>query len=460
VVSRPLDLREAGRIAADLLLHPWIPQTAAELDAALNHHDRILDALAASIRSGARIWRPRNHRLSTKEVGENLPRALLGALEMFPRWAPAPDLAPTELLTENNPAGGLWKELNRVLLIVAHDWSMVTDRVPDLVQWGLVADIAALSGAVAILQEDLLSAALSQGRSEPMVRSMRVAAAALSVCAHTTLEFAVAGPTQDGWIPGPGPPTHVVLPRDTDGIVQAADMLARMLKDNRLRLSASGALQLITTHAMTSAAAGRFLESNGREEVGRALLEHAEHLAAGVRAVRHRLWSPSQRAHQYPLFQARELHWGVERELRPGMSSPNLVQAADAYTAKTLSITEGLSKLVTASIKRGDWAVLDTESASKRLPWKADRWSTTKTAAVIADALREAARAVKPFGSAADVPDMISTNSPETAHQVLRPVISGLFRPRVPSIGVSPYRRSPPPPQPPPGHTPRPPPGR
>jgi hypothetical protein len=458
-VNRPLDLREAGRIAADLLLQPWIPQTGAELDAALNHHDRILDALAASLRSGARIWRPRNHRLSTQEMGENLPRALLGALETFPRYAPAPDLAPTELLTENNPAGGLWKELNRVLLIVAHDWSTVTDRVPDLVQWGLVADIAALAGAVALLQEDLLSAAITQGRSEPMVRSLRMAAAALSVCAHMTLEFAVAGPTQDGWMPGPGAPTHVVLPRDPDGVVQAADMLARMLNDRLLRLSSSGALELITTHAMTSAAAGRFLEANGRVEVGRALLRHAEHLGAGARAVRNRLWSPRQRANQYPLFQARELHWAVERELQRGASSPQLVQAADAYAAKALSITEGLTKQVTASLKRGDWAVVDTESTSKQVPWTMDRWSKTKTVAALTGALHEAAHAVEPFGSAAEVRDMTSTNSPEAAHRVLRPTISGLFRPRVPSIGVSPYRRPPPHP-PPPGPTPRPSPRR
>jgi hypothetical protein len=411
-MSRAPDLREAGRVAAAMITTRWKALTTQQVDAALIHHDWAVSELAALLRAGAHVD-PEPFR----QPGEPAPAphpgtALLTALDQHPRSGDPLAVAPTSSLSEFADGAGGWRNLNRALVVATHDWSQVNGPIPVAVRRGVLADVAALSDAVALLQRDLAHDLEALDYRRELVLPLRIWAHVLETSAKEALTHALRGPTRDGWTP-PASNTPQILPvARAQEIPQAAGILARMLSDRRLRLEAASALEMITAHAMTTILAGTFLQAAGQHDTARALRQHGSDLVAGTEAFGTRLWSRIQRPHEHPLAQTRELHWAVARALRhstPAQTYP-LVRVAAEYAALTPAITAGLKKQVQAAGTRRDWARIDESGWHPAEPAHLAKLVTT---------LERGLQRITHLGPTVIKPDTSQAFSPKAAHRVL-----------------------------------------
>jgi hypothetical protein len=415
-VSRALDLREAGWITAWMLTRRLTPQTPAQLDAALRHRDRVLDDLAALLRSGAQMVRDAAGPLRVSEAAADPVRALLGVLELASRLGVTPALPPTELLSRTAPTNGGWRDLNRALLVTAHDWSRVRGTAPEQVQWGLVADVAAIAGGVALLQEDLAAAGDTLGAAWSVRGGPRSSAAQIRLYADAALDVATRGPTRDAWTPIPAAPSQAQVITSAADVVSAAVTLARMLADHRAPLSSKVALQILSAHAMTSTRVAKILEGAGDPDTAALLTRHADLLLAGGRAAHERLWSNLRYPNRRAQAQAQELFWSANRALDDVRAPATRRQAARQYAAVVPAITIALTAQINHYVGTGAWAVIDTDGAKPALTW---RPTTARDLPGLRNALETAGETVRALGPSTVYPDTSITGSPDAAHRVV-----------------------------------------
>jgi hypothetical protein len=442
-VSWPLTLRAAGRIATEMIIGPqWTPLDARELDAAIVHHDWILDELALLLRAGARVQsEPDQRQLSDEDRDEQGPinvtgsgpgRALLDVLDGHPRHGSSRDADPTDILSELSDGVGGWRNLNRVLVVAAYDWSEVVGPVPDEVRRGVLADIAALTDAVALLQQDLADKLDLLGHRLGLAQQLRAWSRKFEVAASAALTQTLRTSTKDNWTP-PAVSTPRVLPVvRAQQIPSAAFSLARMLHDPHLRLDSESALELIVVHAMTTALVGDFLRAAGRSETALLLKQHSEKLLSGAETARKRVWSKMPHSHDHPLTQARELYWATGRALRNAGTRHELVQIATDYATLTPAITAGLRMQVRGAASRYDWVYLE------ELHWQAAGRQHLST---LVYALERGYERIKRLGPGVVRADTSRSHDPRAAHRVLAAAKADLRRPAA-------ARRPPPPPAP------------
>jgi hypothetical protein len=366
---RTLDLREAGAATVSLLgrgTHGRLTNQA--LEQVLAHRDRTFDALLILLRDGLRIGTPRPY----GPLGQRVAETLREALEDHPRSRSLSELPASELLSRpaealNDPfaLAGAWRRLHRVTSIAALEWVSYSSGSwpsPEF-QWGAVADIAAITRALCVVDADLGRTVRNRNARRYAVYSLLIEHSRLPWAARRAFEQAVRGPTADGWqLP---PPSHEdIVPAGLENLHRAARSLAFDLHRGRLDLSLSDALDIIRCHATACLTLGSRLEkdqpAHGEtlKAHGRALLDAATHAHGDMQAL-----APSSDLR--PVAQARKILETVRDIPLDGAGS-----AAAAYAQHTPAISHGITDQVISRIVGGHWITPD-EHASEL------RWRTT-----------------------------------------------------------------------------------
>jgi hypothetical protein len=370
-----LHLTRAGIIAAGLLTNRWKPATREHLAAALTHHDRILDDLARLLREGADIHRPSGRPVTFLERTDQPTRALLGLLDQHPRLSTTSDRAPSDVLTERPALGGPWRDLNRALLVSAHDWSRIGSPPPPDVRWGVVANVAAITRAVTVLHVDLAEAA-TQLKMPDVAHHLRShLSGALHLISAAALERAEAGPTRDGWQPA-AHRSLVDLVSELHGAIDkteipgAADALARVLHHPGLRLDAETTIALIRNHAATTQFVGRYL-SQLHDATGTALIRHGDALTRVAGRLHNRVWStPSPPAYRRPLAQAQQIQMVARSSFATNPPDITSHILATRYARTVLGITVQLSAHLRRATDLGQWMTINRDTSRPDLHWR------------------------------------------------------------------------------------------
>ena len=421
----------ATRLATEMITSArWVAQSTRELDTAVAHHDFILDELALLLQAGARVHSsPVERELAQEDTEEQVPgsdepsdtgEALLRVLKGHPRHGNPLDVDPSALLSELSDGVGGWRNLNRALVVAAFDWSEVVGPVPVAVRRGVLADVAALTDAVALLQRDLAENLDLHRHRMGLAQQLRTWSMSFESAANAVLRETINTSTKDWWTP-PSVTNPRILPvLRAQQIPEAALSLARMLHDPHLRLDAETAIEVIVVHAMMSAVAADYLHSAGRTETLTLLKRHSEKLIGIAGEANKRAWSRMKRAHDHPLRQARELHWAIGRAFRPGKPEPELRKIATEYATIAPAIVAGLKIQVQAAARRCDWAYLDG------LRWQAAGAGQLRR---LVYGLERGHEVISHFGPGVVRTDTSRSSDPRAAHCVLADAKARLRRP-------------------------------
>jgi hypothetical protein len=349
--------------------------STSELRSVLAHRDSVLDHLAVTLRAGARLRRRTAGDVTVTELARHPVEALLGSLRTYPRTGERVDVAPTERFSRRpvNPVEASWRDLHRVLLIAAHDWHTAADAPPPGVQWGLVADVAAIGLSITRLDADLLGAALHHRLGPASAALIAAHRSPLRLAARDARDLAVSGSTTHRWRPPPAPDRRVIVMQGLHQMAEGSEQLARMLHDTRVELTAVDALTILNAHAHECMVLGAVLtraEHNTEQAdgTGQLLESHGRLLVEAARTAHGRLNSFIAPRHRHVINQAHEIHRCMASNVSVKWPPHELaIEAAQAFAARARAITAGITGVLAHGVCCSrQWVTIDTDALDVR----------------------------------------------------------------------------------------------
>lgn len=273
------------------------------------------------------------------------------------------DLAPSDVLarTAGTVAGRAWGEVARRAILAHHDWSSGLRSGWTPVQaWTALADIAAMTEAVNVLDRDLATAADALGRTDDANRLASAARSGLRLAAAEVHALALAGPLAAEPIERVPADRSRVLPVSSIGdLPDAQDRLAVMLT-HALSLRPEHANQIVLGQARNAAAITVLLRqaADPRGQVAQV----ADGLAALARPLLVAGDRPRRTASIYPgdprpLFQAGESTRFLSHLRDSPPTTPKDVDALVSYAAGLGPVVRALTTLAGRETLNGRWLV-------------------------------------------------------------------------------------------------------
>lgn len=423
-------LSQIGRDLAWLIADP-IPVHDADVEPALAGRESIhqlLDTLAADGALG--------RRMGGTKVAELVqdPSAVMNNLRRKTARIPAQD--PHALLAADGttPTSRLWLSIHRHAVVARHEWAHAdpSSRPREADLWPLMADGAALTGAVAVLDRRLVPALQRAGRDEDARLIGAGGLSGLRLAAERVGALARTGP-----LPNPAP-LRRPGPRSPVAVRSVLAQREGYRRLNELLTSSTGAhpkqmQALLALHAGTIGRAATLV--GDRPDLAAAMLEHARHIARATQAMK-RIES-IQDLDPRPVVQARQLDKFVTAELDAARRSDVGMVVARAMPATWRTLIEYADRHVAA----GRWLV-GTDDPDRGPLWvRADLLDRRPDAL---DALHQA-RESADLAAARVGPDPLPAQAPAVHVRPAREALAGLLastdvteRPRTPLHRVTP----------------------
>lgn len=199
---------------------------------------------------------------SVVELESNPVAGLARALGVHP--TPRIEQGPSDRddVAEASVTGRGWAQVNRHALVIGHDWASSPPQLTAEQQWSAVADVAALAQVVAVLDQDLYTAASQlQDVDRSVVQALLDATrSGLRTAAGEATALSQVGPLPAwGELAAPAS-TPIVAPRSPSDVIAAPHRLAAQvvtagnLSPQAVTLVATGQARLLATAAQALAA--------------------------------------------------------------------------------------------------------------------------------------------------------------------------------------------------------------
>jgi hypothetical protein len=279
------------------------------------------------------------------------------------------------------------------LLIAAHDWHTAADTPPPSVQWGLVADVAAIGLSITRLDADLLGAALHHRLRPASAALISTPRSPLRLAARDARDLAVSGSTTHRWRPPPAPDRRVIAMQGLHQMAEGSEQPARTLHDARVELTAADALTILNAHAHECMILGSVLtraehNTDQSDGTGQLLESHGRLLVEAARTARGRLNSFIAPRHRHVINQAHEIHRCTASNVSVNWPPHELaIEAAQAFAEHAPAM------LAYGVCFSRQWVTIDTAALDVR--W---RLTTHQDMELMFDKLHQAADLAAPLG--------------------------------------------------------------
>lgn len=333
-----------------LLLAAGDQVPAADLPAAVGGHAAVVHLLRTV--HGDLTSRVNARDTSILVEAERNPVAVLGRLI---HRSPAPILtAPTDVLTAitESVAGERWRACTRAAVLAQHHWSNASSASLPTgnAAWSEMADVAAISEAIAVLRGDLSRSLAKAGRFIEADQLRIGAESGLRLIGHRVRTVAGYGdlPIAPELVPAMAP--NVLAVRTAEALPEAYARLASFTAAAGV-LSPQDVVLIGRTNALGAITAASALESGGDPYGARVLLKHAERLALVTDNAR-RLACVSA-GDPRPRAQAQQLYDYLTTLRRRGRSL-TFTEAAN-YGRRVAQVTAALSTTAQRQVRVGHW---------------------------------------------------------------------------------------------------------
>lgn len=296
------------------------------------------------------------------------PVAALGRA-LYERVRVEPDVAPSEVLarTSGTTTGRAWGEVARRAILAHHDWSTgLSGGWTPVRAWTALADVAAMTETVTVLDRDLAVAAHAQGRHQDATSLTTAARSGLRVAAAEVHALALAGPLAAEPVERVPMDRARVLPVATIGDLPGAqERLAAML-NHTLCLRPEHATQIVLGQARNAATIAALLRRASNTS------DYVEALGAGLGRLTRPLLTAANRPRRTasiypgdprPLYQAGEMTRLLTRA-EDGQPTPDDVEALVCYAAHLGPVIRALTMSAGRETSSGRWLVPSQDEAS------------------------------------------------------------------------------------------------
>ncbi len=246
-------------------------------------------------------------------------------LQDHPRHAPLPlteviDSRPT------TPAGQSWRQAARHAVLAQHDWqtSTPTSRPAGDATWSDLADVAALSEALAYLDADLGRQLTAAGRPDLAAPYTDAAHSGLATTARAVQQLAASGATPHPTELDPSPQRALVAVRTDADLPAATQRLAHLLTTTRELTPVHVQLIAGTLARASLSATGPLAAPSNDQASALAAALHRQAAALGAVASAPRRVASLVPSQPGPLLQAQLLHDRLRRggHLTPAQALP------------------------------------------------------------------------------------------------------------------------------------------
>jgi len=329
-VTFEIELAALGRAAAGLLLESdrMPPTSVRTAEAAQVAQYRLLHEVHRVLIGNVR------KAVSVESIGQH-PVAVLGRILRYTARARRTDLSTSDGLASKPSAraDALWMSVLRHATVALAEWQMRTGTPADDGAWSLLGDIAALSEAAAVLDEDLAAALAASGRPADATALRQGSARHLRLAGARSAALASMGSLPALTLPPPAARAPVLV-RSAASVAEGQRRLAAFLLDAEDVTPQA----VFVVAAMTGQSARAAAEHTASPEVAAALEQHAGGLAAVVRQPGR--CATIRAGDSRPEAQAYELR----RHLRSLSSGTEAAEASDAFASGLPPVAEALSR--------------------------------------------------------------------------------------------------------------------
>lgn len=334
-----------------------------------------------------------------------------------------------------------WAAVGRRTLLAEVAWSDVpVDRLTGAERWSVVADVAAFSRVVCVLDNDLAVATRRYGEGGRTVpQSLDTAPrSGLWFAATETAELAAAGWLPDWTVAGEHPDRHLPMAVQSPLELPAAQRRLRVLIDAAPSLSPPQVVLVATSQARLLAGAAAVLRDADRDPERAAWAWQLSRRIGRAVGEGHELASRFREPYDFPGMQARASARCMADTVRGGRVGGREWAAVAAAVERVPAVLGALARQAGRAWRSGDWLVPDSDRAGGGAPreWRkvrdldAEPHLSTQLSAL-------AAHAVASAGTRSALPAAVRGQGP--ALPPPREQLSGLRRTMVRPIEPSPH---------------------